>query len=132
MRRTLPAILAAAALAGCAAKPAEPPAPPPPVRAADGTYIGTSTRIRADARGCPSPGRVTLRILDGALSYRYGRQSIPAEVAADGTVTGALGDVTLAAKAVDDRIVGDVTSPACGYHFTTKKREPRVLSPDRP
>lgn len=112
--------------AGCANKPPPPSEPPPPsvpFRSADGTYMGTSTRYQADSRTCPSPGRVTLRVLDSAFSYRYGRgQTLVATIAPDGRITGGTGDVQLAGQVEGNRIAGDVSSSHCGYHFTTVKR----------
>ena len=101
----------------------------------DGTYVGTSTRFRADSRACPSPGRVTLRVLDGVSSYRFARQPVPLTVAADGSVTGslpissALGDVTFTGHADNGQIIADVTTAECSYHVTTKLHEP---PPPRP
>jgi hypothetical protein len=93
------------------------------VRAADGTYVGTSTRYQADSRSCPSPGRVTLRVLDGVFSYRVSaRTMVLATVQPDGSVTGSEGDFTLSGHTEGARITGDVTSANCAYHFTATQR----------
>lgn len=120
-------LLCAAALAGCAQR--APTVQAPPVikalenRGADGTYRGTSTRFQADRRTCPSPGLVTLRVLDGVFSYRWNRDaSVLATIAPDGTVSGAGGDISLTGRADGRKIEGDVTNGSCAYHFTASRK----------
>jgi hypothetical protein len=121
-------LLACCAVAGCASKP--PPSPPRPTSApkpahstSDGTYRGTSTRFRADSRSCPSPGLVTLRVLEGVFSYRWSRDiSALAKIAPDYSIEGETGDITLTGRVTGDRIEGDVSNATCAYHFTATKR----------
>jgi hypothetical protein len=119
--------------AGCAA-PAPPPPPPKPVVSqdmVDGLYRGTSTRYQADSRACPSPGLVTLRVTGGQFTYRWTyRIQVPASIATDGSVSGALGDVSLSGKVMPPPpggaaplvIEGDVSNGVCGIHFTVTRR----------
>jgi hypothetical protein len=123
-------LFAFCAAAGCARKPPPPPPAPAPApapvaafSAADGTYRGTSTRFQAESRSCPSPGLVTMRVLDGVFSYRWSRDiSVLARVAPDYSIRGDTGDITLAGRVSGDRIEGDVSSSSCAYHFTATKR----------
>ena len=108
--------------------PAPPPSPtsdtsPPPVRSADGTYRGTSTRYQADQRACPSPGLVVLRVLGGEFSYRWNRDiAVLGTVAPDGSVQGTSGDISLRGHVSGDTIEGDVSNPYCAYHFRVTER----------
>lgn len=126
-RRGVTALLLLCAASGCAkAPPPPPPAPAPrPVvqnKEMDGTYRGTSTRYQADLRACPSPGLVTLRVLDGVFSYRWSRDnSVLATVQPDGGVSGSTGDISLTGRAEGDRISGDVSNGSCAYHFTAAR-----------
>jgi hypothetical protein len=121
----LPLTLASA----CAQQPPAPttasdaPSAPPPIRSADGTYRGTSTRFQSDQRGCPSPGLVVLRVLDGEFSYRWNREiAVMGTVAPDGLVQGASGDISLHGRVNGDTIEGDVSNPYCAYHFRVTER----------
>ncbi|MBV9655373.1 MAG: hypothetical protein JOZ42_12510 [Acetobacteraceae bacterium] len=128
-RRAAAALLLLFSAASCA-KP-RPPTAAAPVPAAtpapqstnmDGTYRGTSTRYQADLRSCPSPGLVTLRVLDGTFSYRWNRdESVLATVGPDGGVSGASGSITLTGRADGNRISGDASNGSCAYHFTTAR-----------
>lgn len=129
-RRGMTALLLLCAATGCAkAPPARTPtaaaAPAPVVQNSgmDGTYRGTSTRYQADLRACPSPGLVTLRVLDGVFSYRWSRDDLVlATVRPDGSVSGAAGGISLTGRADSDRISGDVSNGSCAYHFTATRR----------
>ena len=114
-------------LAGCARQPVPQPTPPAPKPASsarvDGIYRGTSTRYQADARACPSPGLVVLRVVDGTFQYRWnGRTEIDATIAPDGAVQGTFGDISLNGRFAQDRIEGDVQNISCAYHFRATKR----------
>jgi len=136
MKLSQAGLLLAVCVAACAAPP--PPPPPKPVITPDqveGLYRGTSTRFQADSRACPSPGLVTLRVTAGQFFYRWTYKiQVPASIQPDGSVQGQFDDITLTGQvtlaqpahdgqaAVPARIVGDVSSPSCGIHFTAGKR----------
>lgn len=121
-------------LAGCAGKPAPapppPPEPPPPVEIQTGVYRGTSTRFRADARGCPSPGLVTLTVQGRSFDYRWNnRISVLVTIAPDGSLSrddgDANGDISVFGRATPDLIEGDISNAACALHFTARRRDRR-------
>jgi len=88
----------------------------------DGTYRGSSTRFQADSRACPSPGLVTLRVLNGVFSYRWRRDvAVVATIAPDGSLQGDAGDIVLKGRADDGRIEGDISNGPCAFHFTARK-----------
>ncbi|MGH7044266.1 MAG: hypothetical protein ACREFY_19345 [Acetobacteraceae bacterium] len=119
----LRAAVLCAALAACAAPPPPPahPAATPPDW--DGAYYGTSTRFRADARDCPHPGVLTLYVAQSQFYYRWtGGMDIAANVAPDGTVSGAGPGITITGAVHGQRMDGNVTSAACGLHFTVTRR----------
>jgi hypothetical protein len=61
--------------------------------------------------------------LDGVFSYRWSRDaSVLATIAADDSVRGETGDITLTGRVIGDRIEGDVSNSTCAYHFTATKR----------
>jgi hypothetical protein len=66
---------------------------------------------------------VTLRVLDGVFSYRWSRDlTVLATIAPDASIVGNAGDIALTGRVSGDKIEGDVSSPACAYHFTATRR----------
>ncbi len=126
-RAGLLVVLGAALLGACAQKPPAlriPAAPAVPATDVDGIYRGTSTRFRADARACPSPGIIVLRVVNGLFQYRWnGHTEVDATITPDGAVQGALGDISLGGRLAGERIEGDVQSPSCAYHFRAARRK---------
>jgi hypothetical protein len=126
--------LAAFLLAACSAthpaapaKPASPaaqqttPQLPPPT--ADGVYLGTSTRFRADRSNCPHPGLVTLIVQDQQFEYRWDRDvSIEAVINSDGSVHGESLGITLTGQVDGQTMSGDVTNTTCALHFTVRRQ----------
>ncbi len=117
--------LALPPLAACAPHPAARPAvalaapAPADPRSPDGDWRGSSTRFQAEGRGCPGPGLVNAQVIDRQFQLRWGgRATIPVAIAADGTVSGQSGDVTLTGKFSGNAIIADATSPTCGLHYT--------------
>ena len=91
---------------------------------ADGTWRGSSTRFQADARSCPRPGLVTLRVLENRFQFRWdARTWIDATIDANGTVHGEGPGISLLGKRDRDRMEGDVTNGICGLHFTAVRKD---------
>ena len=122
-------LLIACAAAGCGGSPPPQPLPalPPPIvagiyTAADGAYRGTSTRSLTESGDCPSPGPVTLQVVDGVFSYRWNPDVVVlATIGSDARIVGQTGDITLTGRVNWGRIEGDVRNPSCAYHFTVTK-----------
>ena len=126
MRGTRLALLCLLPLAACGHRAVAPAAtsavPPTDVSSPDGGWRGSSTRFQADGRGCPGPGLINTVVLDRQFQRRWGaRANIAAVIAADGTVSGQAGDVTLIGKFTGSAITADATSPNCGLHYTLRR-----------
>ena len=113
-----------AALAACAARPEPPSNAPPPPEPVDGLYRGTSTRFQADSKTCPRPGLIALAVLEGRFQYRWDyRTWVDGVLSPDGALQGSGPGIVLQGRRDGAKLEGDVSSDACGLHFTLYRKD---------
>jgi hypothetical protein len=95
----------------------------------DGAYAGQSSLLRGGPPTCPLPGKVSWTITDSHFTPNWYKSTIPAEVAANGSIKGSVmytygsktSTAAITGSIANGALEADIESTGCKYHYSLKK-----------